>query len=98
MPTQTRWGAVFALLLAGVIVALQIGKAAIAVPVLQRELALTLFVASWIIGAYGMLGAFGGLPAGIVASLFSARRRCWPALPPRGSAASPAPSPKAGAS
>jgi predicted MFS family arabinose efflux permease len=74
MPTQTRWGAVFALLLAGVIVALQIGKAAIAVPVLQRELTLTLFLASWIIGAYGMLGAFGGLPAGIVASLFSARR------------------------
>lgn len=74
MPTRTHWGAVLALLIAGVVVALQIGKAAIAVPILQRELTLTLVVASWVIGAYGMLGAVGGLPAGIVASLFGARR------------------------
>ena len=66
MPLRTRWGAVFVLILAGVISALQIGKAAIAVPVLQRELALTLVVASWIVGAYGVLGAIGGLPAGIL--------------------------------
>jgi MFS family permease len=56
------------------VVALQIGKAAIAVPVLQKDLSLSLVVASWIIGAYGVLGAVGGLPSGIVASLFSARR------------------------
>lgn len=74
MPMKTRWGAVFALILAGVIAALQVGKAAIALPVLQRELMLTLAVASWIVGAYGLLGALGGLPAGILASLFSARR------------------------
>jgi predicted MFS family arabinose efflux permease len=74
MDLRTRWGAVAALILAGVAVALQIGKAAIAVPALQRELALSLVVASWVIGAYGVLGAAGGLPSGIVASLFSARR------------------------
>lgn len=74
MPTKTRWGVVLVLILAGMIAALQIGKAAIAAPVLQRELGLTLVTASWIIGAYGVLGAFGGLPAGVVASLFSARR------------------------
>ncbi len=74
MLTRTRWGAVLALILAGVMVALQIGKAAIAAPVLQRELMLSLVVASWIIGAYGVLGAVGGLPSGILASLFSARR------------------------
>jgi predicted MFS family arabinose efflux permease len=73
MPAQTRWGAVAILILAGVISALQIGKAAIAVPVLQRELALTLVVASWVIGTYGVLGAIGGLPAGILTSLFAAR-------------------------
>jgi MFS family permease len=73
MPVQTRWGAVAILILAGVISALQIGKAAIALPVLQRELALTLVVASWIVGTYGVLGAIGGLPAGILASLFGAR-------------------------
>lgn len=71
---RTRWGAVAALILAGMVVALQIGKAAIAVPVLQKDLALTLVVASWVIGAYGVLGAVAGLPGGIVASLFSARR------------------------
>ncbi len=74
MELRTRWGAVAALFAAGVVVALQIGKAAIAVPVLQQELALSLVVASWVIGAYGVLGAVAGLPAGIVASLFSARR------------------------
>jgi nitrate/nitrite transporter NarK len=74
MELRTRWGAVAALILAGVVVALQIGKAAIAVPVLQKDLSLTLVVASWVIGAYGVLGAVAGLPSGIVASLFSARR------------------------
>jgi hypothetical protein len=73
MTDRTRWGAVFILIFAGVISALQIGKAAIAVPVLQRELALTLLAASWIVGAYGVLGAVAGLPAGILSSLLSAR-------------------------
>jgi MFS family permease len=73
MPEQTRWGAVFILIFAGVISALQIGKAAIAVPILQRELALTLVAASWIVGAYGLLGAVAGLPAGILSSMLSAR-------------------------
>jgi len=73
IPTQTRWGAVSVLILAGVITALQIGKAAIAVPVLQRELALTLVTASWVVGTYGVLGAIGGLPAGILTSLVGAR-------------------------
>jgi MFS family permease len=73
MPVQTRWSAVLILILAGVITSLQIGKAAIAVPILQRELALTLVAASWIVGAYGVLGTVGGLPAGILSSLISAR-------------------------
>jgi DHA1 family inner membrane transport protein len=70
---KTRWGAVGALLLAGVVVALQIGKAAIAAPVLQADLSLSLVMASWVIGAYGVFGAVAGLPSGIIASLFSAR-------------------------
>jgi MFS family permease len=32
-----------------------------------------LVVASWVVGTYGVLGAIGGLPAGILASLFGAR-------------------------
>ena len=73
MTGQTRWGAAFILIFAGVISALQIGKAAIAVPILQRELALTLVAASWIVGAYGVLGAAAGLPAGILSSMLRAR-------------------------
>ena len=69
---QTRWGVVSVLIFAGGITALQIGKAAIAVPILQRELALTLVAASWVVGAYGVLGAVAGLPAGILSSLLSA--------------------------
>jgi MFS family permease len=72
MTEQTRWGVVFVLIIAGVVTALQIGKAAIAVPILQRELALTLVMASWVVGTYGVIGAIAGLPAGILTSLFSA--------------------------
>lgn len=73
MPVQTRWGLVATFILAGAISALQIGKAAIAVPVLQHELALTLVVASWIVGAYGLIGTIAGLPLGILSSLVTAR-------------------------
>ena len=73
MREQTRWGAVFVLIFAGVVSALQVGKAAIAVPILQHELALTLLAASWVVGAYGVLGATAGLPLGILSSLMSAR-------------------------
>ena len=74
MLTTTRWGAVVALLAAGVIVALQIGKAVIAVPVVQKELAMSLTLAAWIIGTYGLLGALAGLPTGIAMSLVSGKR------------------------
>lgn len=74
MQSQTRWGAVAALLAAGVIVALQIGKAVIAVPVVQKELAISLSLAAWIIGTYGLLGAVAGLPTGIAMSLVSGKK------------------------
>ncbi len=74
MPVKTRWGAVFALVVAGMIAALQIGKSAIALPVLQNELSLSLFAAAWIVGAYSTLGALAGLPGGILVSMFDARR------------------------
>lgn len=73
MPAQTRWGATIALIVAGVVSALQIGKAAIALPVLQGDLSLSLLVAAWVVGTYGVLGAVAGLPAGILASLAGAR-------------------------
>jgi MFS family permease len=73
MPSKTRWGAVFALIAGGMVAALQIGKAAVALPALQTELALSLSAAAWIVGAYSTLGAVAGLPAGIAISLMRAR-------------------------
>jgi MFS family permease len=74
MPSKTRWSAVFALIACGIVAALQIGKAAIALPVLQDELSLSLATAAWVVGAYAALGACAGLPGGILVSMFDARR------------------------
>lgn len=62
------------LIAAGILGACQIGKAAVAVPLLQRELGLTLVAAAWVVGAYGTLGAAAGLPAGVAVARFGARR------------------------
>ncbi|TAK47667.1 MAG: MFS transporter [Xanthobacteraceae bacterium] len=73
MPDRTRWGAALVVILAGVVAALQIGKAAVALPALQVELALSLSTAAWIVGAYSALGALAGLPGGILTSMLNAR-------------------------
>src|SRR5699024_9152576 len=72
--TATDWTAVGVLIAAGFLGASQIGKAAIAVPLLQRDLGLTLVVAAWVVGAYGTLAAVAGLPAGVGVARFGARR------------------------
>jgi len=72
--SPTRWPLVFAFMLAGMVAACQVGKAAIAVPLLQQDLGLSLVFASWIVGAFGALGAAGGLFAGSIVSLFDPRR------------------------
>ncbi|KAB2883642.1 MAG: MFS transporter [Pseudorhodoplanes sp.] len=74
MSAQTRWGAVAALIAAGMVGAFQIGKAAIAVPLLQQDLGLSLVFASWIVGAFGALGAIFGIFAGTVVAMFEPRR------------------------
>jgi MFS family permease len=73
-PDKTRWGLVFLLIITGVLAAFQVGKGAIAVPALRSDLELTLYFASWIVGALGGLGAFIGVPAGLVLSRFAPRR------------------------
>ncbi len=66
MKAQTRWDRVVLYVLAGYVAAFQVGKAAIALPLLRHELGLDLTAASWILGAYGTLGAVGGLAAGLI--------------------------------
>ncbi|MCC6947811.1 MAG: MFS transporter [Bradyrhizobiaceae bacterium] len=74
MIQKTRWGIVFLLIGTGIIAAFQVGKAAIAIPALRDDLGLSLFAASVIAGALGALGMLVGLPAGLLMTLFSARR------------------------
>ncbi len=71
---STDWRQTSLVILSGVIGAAQIGKAAIAVPLLQDDLDLTLFAVSWILSAYAILGAIGGMAAGFVASSLSIQR------------------------
>ncbi len=73
MPTKTDWRVVFALVMAGVVGACQVGKAAIAVPLLREDLGLSLVAASWVVGTYATLGALAGLSAGIAVSYVGAR-------------------------
>jgi predicted MFS family arabinose efflux permease len=73
MIEKTRWGIVFLLVATGVVAAFQVGKAAIAVPALRDDLGLSLFTASWVVGALGALGAAAALPASVLLSLLPAR-------------------------
>ena len=71
---RTQWLRVWTIIFAGIVAALHIGKAPIAVPLLRQDLGLSLAFASWIIGAYAIIGAVAGLPAGILISFVGARR------------------------
>ncbi|MBI3434106.1 MAG: MFS transporter [Proteobacteria bacterium] len=73
MSRMRQWVLVIVVILAGVIAAFQIGKAAVALPLLQRDLGLDLAVAALVISAFGTVGAFAGLPAGILAARLPAR-------------------------
>lgn len=48
----------------GVVAALQVGKAAIATPMLQADLHLSLGQVGWLTGIFAVLGLLGGAPAG----------------------------------
>jgi MFS family permease len=72
-PPKTDWRSIVVLLLAGLVAAGQVGKAAIAIPLLRQDLGLSLLMASWVVGSYGVLGAVAGLPAGIGVSRIGAR-------------------------
>jgi MFS family permease len=73
MKKPTDWTQVCLILAAGVVGAAQIGKVAIAIPALREDLDLSLVAVSWIFGAYALLGAFGGLGAGMIVSRFPMR-------------------------
>lgn len=74
MPIRTRWPLAAVLIAAGVVAAAQVGKAAIAAPLVQQDLVLSLAAVSWIVSAYAALGALGGLATGWSVSRIGIRR------------------------
>ncbi|GAB1583711.1 MFS transporter [Phyllobacterium phragmitis] len=50
----------------GIVASLQVGKAAIAAPMLQAGLGLDLGAVGWLAGIFALLGLLGGIPAGVV--------------------------------
>lgn len=73
MQEKTDWTQAALIIVAGIIGAFQIGKVAIAIPLLRQDLGLSLFAASWVAGAYAALGVVGGMAAGFVFSRFPLR-------------------------
>ncbi|RQP05984.1 MAG: MFS transporter [Paracoccus sp. BP8] len=70
----TRWGAVALIVAAGIAAALQVGKAAIAAPMLQADLGLGLSAIGWLTGVFALLGLVGGIPAGALVAVIGGRR------------------------
>jgi predicted MFS family arabinose efflux permease len=70
----TSWLAVAVVVAAGVVAALQIGKAPIAMPLLQGEFGLDLATLGWLASIFAVLGMLGGIPAGAVATGLGPRR------------------------
>lgn len=71
---MTHWGAVSLLVGSGVVAALQVGKAAIAAPMLRADLGLDLAAIGWLTGVFAILGVFGGIAAGAVITGIGRRR------------------------
>lgn len=71
---HTQWGVVGVVVGAGIVTAIQVGKAAIATPMLQTDLGLDLAAAGWLTGIFAVLGLVGGIPAGTLVSRAGDRR------------------------
>lgn len=71
---RTDWWVVVLVVAAGIAASLQIGKAAIAIPLLQAETGRDLAVLGWVSSIFAVLGLFGGVPVGALATRFGDRR------------------------
>lgn len=71
---RTDWLAVSVVVAGGVVAALQVGKAAIAMPLVQAEFGLDLATLGWLASIFAVLGMVGGIPIGTLAIGLGARR------------------------
>lgn len=70
----TRWSAVLAIVGAGVVAALQVGKVIIAAPLLRKDMGLDLASIGALAAVFSILGMFGGIAAGGIINRYGARR------------------------
>ncbi|WID94775.1 MFS transporter [Bosea vestrisii] len=72
--SRTDWLAVTVVVAGGIVAALQVGKAAIAMPLVQAEFGLDLATLGWLASIFAVLGMVGGIPVGTLAIGLGARR------------------------
>ncbi|MBM3392527.1 MAG: MFS transporter [Betaproteobacteria bacterium] len=72
----TAWPAVLAATLCGIVVAMNIGKLPIALPLLRSEFGLSLTAAGWLAAAFSLLAMAFGMLIGISADRIGALRFC----------------------
>ncbi|WP_323120291.1 MFS transporter [Burkholderia alba] len=70
----TPWLAIANVVFAGIAAALHVGKATIALPLLQQEFGRSLASLSWIMSAFPFVGVFGGIAAGMLVRRWGDRR------------------------
>lgn len=73
LPTSP-WPATSLLVGAGIVSAVQVGKAPAALPAVQTALAMPLSQAAWLLSAFGVVGAVFGIAIGLAADRLGARR------------------------
>lgn len=71
---ETRWAGVLAIVGAGVVASLQVGKVIIAGPLLRQDMGLDLASIGTLTAVFSLLGVVGGIAAGGVIARFGARR------------------------
>ncbi|MDH6595167.1 DHA1 family inner membrane transport protein [Variovorax sp. TBS-050B] len=63
-PSSTHWPGVGLVVAAGVVASLQVGKVAIAVPLLRTDFGLDLSMVGWLMAIFSLLGVLGAVPVG----------------------------------
>ena len=73
---RTRWGAVVAALVTGVITAFYIGKMPPALLLIQREFDVSLVAAGWMVSMFNVIASVGAIAFGVVSDRIGAFRFC----------------------
>jgi len=69
---STHWTAVFVIVGSGIAAASQVGKVAIAAPLLQSDFGIGMTAIGWLTGIFALIGLVGGIPTGAFVARFGA--------------------------